>query len=270
MGKIQLQGCQNTRDLGGIKTKDGRKIKEKKLIRSGALFSATESDLHILTQQYDLKAIIDLRTIPEMEGKPDPQIEGVAYYANPVLEEFEDQKTGEKVKNMPKKNPLQDAIDRANGLPDDTKGFMKSIYPQLVEREHCIQAYKNFFQYLLKQEDGAILWHCSEGKDRVGVGTMLLLTALGVDMEEIKRDYIYTNNCIYDEVTMLLGAVSRLASNRLLEEKIMYMLTVDPEYLEEVLSSIEKRYGSVEKFLQEAMELTDEDIEQLREKYLEA
>lgn len=269
MEKIQLQGCQNTRDLGGMKTKDGRKIKKKKLLRSGALYSATESDLHILTEEYDLKAIIDLRTIPEMKGKPDPQIEGVTYYANPVLEEFEDQ-AGEKVKDMPKKNPLQDAIDRANGLPDDVKEFMKSLYPELVKREHCVQAYKNFFQYLLKQEDGAILWHCSEGKDRVGVGTMLLLTALGVDMEEIKRDYIYTNNCIYEEVTMLLGAVSRLASNRLLEEKIMYMLTVDPEYLESVLDYIEGQYGSVEKFLEEAMELSSDDIKQLRDKYLEA
>ena len=36
---------------------------------------------------------------------------------------------------------------------------------------------------LLAQTDGALLYHCTAGKDRVGVGTMLLLTALVTGMD---------------------------------------------------------------------------------------
>ena len=88
-------------------------------------------------------------------------------------------------------------------------------------------------------------------------------------MEEIKRDYLYTNHCIYDEVTMLLGAVSRLVSDRMVEEKIKYMLTVSPEYLQSVLDAIVEDYGTVDGFLREGLGLLKEDFRILREKYLE-
>jgi protein-tyrosine phosphatase len=88
-------------------------------------------------------------------------------------------------------------------------------------------------------------------------------------MDEIKRDYIYTNNCIYNDVTLLLGTISRLVSNRLIEDKVLYAMTVCEEYLQSVLDSIEKNYGSMDGFLRDAMKLTKEDILALREKYLE-
>ena len=40
---------------------------------------------------------------------------------------------------------------------------------------------------------GAVLWHCSEGKDRCGMTAALVLEALGVDREIILEDYLKTN-----------------------------------------------------------------------------
>ncbi|MBP5727502.1 MAG: tyrosine-protein phosphatase, partial [Clostridia bacterium] len=40
---------------------------------------------------------------------------------------------------------------------------------------------------------GAVLWHCTEGKDRCGMTTALILEALGVDRETITQDYLKTN-----------------------------------------------------------------------------
>jgi protein-tyrosine phosphatase len=267
MSKINLTGCPNTRDLGGIFTKDGRKIKEKKLLRSGRLCNATSEDLEILTKEYGLKTILDFRTPKEVEEKPDPVIDGVSYYENPIIEELAEDGQNEN-KSAPN-NPIQEALDRVSAMPDDAKGFMIKLYPELVENEACIRGYQNFFRHLLEQEEGAILWHCSEGKDRVGIGTVLLLSALGVEMDEIKRDYIYTNNCIYNDVTLLLGTISRLVSNRLIEDKVLYAMTVCEEYLQSVLDSIEQNYGSMDAFLRDAMKLSKEDILALREKYLE-
>ena len=43
------------------------------------------------------------------------------------------------------------------------------------------------------KEDGAILWHCSEGKDRCGLVSALILKILNVDESIIFEDYLETN-----------------------------------------------------------------------------
>ena len=42
MGKIYLEGADNTRDLGGLKTTEGAVIKDKHLIRSNRLSRITQ------------------------------------------------------------------------------------------------------------------------------------------------------------------------------------------------------------------------------------
>ena len=48
--KIDVLSFNNTRDLGGMKTADGRSIIKNKLIRSGNLHGATESDIKFLSE----------------------------------------------------------------------------------------------------------------------------------------------------------------------------------------------------------------------------
>ena len=85
--RITLEGLHNTRDLGGFKSTDGRQIRYKKLIRSGELYRATENDKIRLSKEYHLKKIIDFRTETERSGKPDPEIDGAVYIADPILKE---------------------------------------------------------------------------------------------------------------------------------------------------------------------------------------
>ena len=47
--KIPFEGLRNTRDLGGMVTMDGRKIRKGMLFRSGLLAHATEEDLKQLS-----------------------------------------------------------------------------------------------------------------------------------------------------------------------------------------------------------------------------
>ena len=70
--RIPLCGVENTRDLGGFETTDGRKIKKHRLIRSGELAKLTKGDIEKLKNEYNLKIVIDLRTDMEIEHKPDP------------------------------------------------------------------------------------------------------------------------------------------------------------------------------------------------------
>ena len=48
-------------------------------------------------------------------------------------------------------------------------------------------------------ENGAVLWHCSTGKDLTGIAAAILLCALGVSGNEIREDYRRTDSCLEKE-----------------------------------------------------------------------
>lgn len=57
------------------------------------------------------------------------------------------------------------------------------MYDGILLTERAKRGYSRFFRILLRQEDGAVLRHCSAGKDRAGLASALLLYALGADNE---------------------------------------------------------------------------------------
>ena len=87
MGKIQLTGADNARDLGGIRTADGAVIRKGYLIRSNRLSRITKKDIQILKDQYHLHKIIDLRTPMEVEQEEDKKITGAVYLNIPFFVE---------------------------------------------------------------------------------------------------------------------------------------------------------------------------------------
>lgn len=64
--EIQLNGCFNFRDLGGLPTDSGTSIREHTLFRSDALGRLDRSDQRVLAD-VGLKTVIDLRTSKEVE-----------------------------------------------------------------------------------------------------------------------------------------------------------------------------------------------------------
>ena len=87
-GRIPLERLYNTRDLGGIETTDGRRIRPHRLIRSGQLSGMTERDARVLAEEYELKTVVDFRTEREKEESPDPVPEGITYLEIPILDEL--------------------------------------------------------------------------------------------------------------------------------------------------------------------------------------
>ena len=69
--RLEFECLDNTRDLGGMITVDGRKIRPGKLIRSGQLFFASENDISRLKEL--VGAVADFRTDKEVSEKPDPE-----------------------------------------------------------------------------------------------------------------------------------------------------------------------------------------------------
>ena len=261
MGRIKLEKLENTRDLGGFKTKDGKEIIAKALLRSGTLFDATENDKRVLVNEYNLKKVVDFRTDVEREQKPDPELNGVENLWVPILEAETLGITREKVE-------LKDMPKIFDGLTTDPLDYMKEMYSNIVMSPCAQKGYGKFFEILLEENDGSVLWHCSAGKDRVGVGTALLLTVLGVDREEIIEDYLMTS-VYYKRTNLKLKILIKLfIRNPRTRNYLFYLMDVKREYIEASFEMIEKNFGSVEDYLDKALNISPQQQDLLRKKYL--
>lgn len=186
---LPLFSLPNTRDLGGLFTQDGRRIRPCRLIRSGALFGASPGDLEVLTGSWQVNLVVDFRTPREQQERPDPVLPGVRRQSLPIVEESALGLTQEQDRNRQFETQLLERLSATQGAAEE---YMASLYRMVASSPFSRQQYARFLQLLLQQEKGAVLWHCSAGKDRVGVGTALALTALGVSRKTVMEDYLAT------------------------------------------------------------------------------
>ena len=120
------------------------------------------------------------------------------------------------------------------------------------------------------QTDGALLYHCTAGKDRVGVGTMLLLTALGVDWPVIVENYLITNERMAASTDCLLTAVVDYDLSEAEREVIRTFDRADAAFLTAARDAVAERYGSVDAFLTQALGVGAAERAALRARYLTA
>ena len=265
--RIPLEGLHNTRDLGGFETADGKKIRPRRLLRSGQLAGMTETDKQILTQEYGLRTDVDFRTGQERGEAPDPELPGVAYVVNPILS---DQAIGITREQSAEKDMMKMLVQQMSSSEKAAEEYMAGLYRNLVMDPFSRQQYRKFFDILLAQEEGAVLWHCSAGKDRVGVGTALLLSALNVPRETILADYMMVNTFTADVVEGHLEKLKERLQNPQLIDCLRELMQVQESYLIRVFQAIEETYGTMDALLEKEMGLDEERRERLREMYLES
>lgn len=266
--RIILSGMPNTRDLGGYFTKDGRKIKEKRLIRSGALGHGTKEDFVRLTEDYGLVKIIDFRTGVEKEQLPDPVLSGVEYIHNPIF--LEEAMGISREKKLKETNIVDVMIRICTEIGGDNNKYMEILYPLMVTDAFPIGQFGKFFRHLAEQKKGSILYHCSEGKDRVGTATALFLSLMGVSEETVMEDYLLTNVLIQKKRESILSLSRQRGCSEELLQQIDSMNSVDGRYLQAVFEKLKECYGSVEGFFQTGMGFSKDWIEELKENYLES
>ena len=263
--RIELNRLYNTRDLGGYKNREGKTIRPRKLIRSGALGGGTSGDWEILMKEYQLKTIVDFRTEEEIKEKPDPQLPKVTYIKNPILSA---KMLGITRESDSEKRGLEELAEYIRSVDGNCKDFYRRTYPVFVTDANALKHYKRFFQILLDQEEGAVLWHCSAGKDRVGTGTALLFSALDVDRELIEKDYLLSGGYLEPETLQMIAEIKKHTDDACIEKGVRILNGVESEYLETVFQVIDTEYGSMNHFLAEQMGLDKDKREYLKEKYL--
>ena len=216
------------------------------LFRSDILYNLNPKEKALLRDN-NIKMVIDLRNKDEVEHLKDTNIKVINYINNPMLPES---KEGEG-------SPLKTVTIKHMTLPD-----MDNAYRELVSRDRK-QAWSNIFNILLNNQSGAILFHCSAGKDRTGVVSAVILTALGIDKETIYQDYLLTNEkpLYYKKLALEMDPESR--------EIFLDYFQAKKEYLDAAFDEINKIYGSFDKFLLECCSIDQNKINVLKDKYLQ-
>ena len=271
VGRIKLEKLHNTRDLGGIKTQDGKMILPGRLIRSGTLYEATGEDIRILSDRCGLGTVIDFRTATERKQKPDPDMPGVRNIFNPILDEktvgitFEEE---EQEAEEGEPDAIKSILLHASSLGGKPETYVDRLYEDLVLNDHAAHSYSRFFDLLLEADDRAVLWHCTAGKDRVGVGTALLLTALGVQREAIIRDFVKTNDYVIGQVNQTCSLIEQETGDKGLADCVRVLFTVSEAYILRAFSAIEQSYGTIDQYLSERLFVTPEKRNELRAKFL--
>ena len=146
---------------------------------------------------------------------------------------------------------------------------MRSLYPIMVSVEHSVLHYRKFFEILLRHEEGALLYHCTMGKDRVGTATALTLSALGVPRETIYADYLITRVRCAPGTERLVNNCKKYTDDPKTLEFIRMLDTVQEDFLDAALDTIDELYGGMESFLRNQMLLDEEKLKRLEELYLE-
>jgi len=173
---LPLEGASNLRDLGGWRTAEGRRLRHGRVFRSAALHGLTESDLVRLSET-GLRTVCDLRGTREAARAPSRLPPGAEAHPLPI-EPF----VGASLKDM---------LERGAATGEGATDLLRQAYLAYVS-DH-LPAYRRLFALLLEEARRPLLFHCSAGKDRTGLGAALILTALGVSREQILADYVATD-----------------------------------------------------------------------------
>ncbi len=264
--KIDLEEVYNARDLGGIPVAGGGRVSFGRLLRTGRLSEMTEKDREVLFGTCHVTEIVDLRSGKEIAEHPNPEIPGVKGDWNPI---HPDHVPGITREDDGETDPTKRQLNLLRGLNGEAKATMAAMYRRMVTAPYSVGQLKKFFDLMLAHGDGAILWHCSAGKDRTGVTAALLLEAMGAGREDIYADYLLTNEMLEERHEETRKRLAAATGDEKIAEQAVILDSVDPYYLDTVYGAIETEWGGVIPFLEGALGVTKEKRELLREKYTE-
>lgn len=176
----------NPRELGGLTGFNNRKILMHRLLRTGDLSKMSPEDTQFL-KNYGIVKIIDLRSKSESISHPDPQIDDVQNISIPLSSE-EGTLGGES--NLTQEAKLY------NENPHAAFKMMCDHYRDHVIAAHDQETVRQVLKILSETDEGAVIFHCTEGKDRTGFVALFVLYILGVDLEVIRHDYLASNKIL--------------------------------------------------------------------------
>jgi protein-tyrosine phosphatase len=182
----EFEGTYNFRDVGGMPLTSGGTTSSGVLARSDALHALKPRGVEQLAHS-PIDTIVDLRTAVERDTARDrlPETRRIREHHLPLLEGA----MSHIVEQTLAAHALGDhaAAGRAAQAAIENLPTLAQLYGGMLE--HGAASFAEVAR-LVGGGEGAVLVHCTAGKDRTGVAVAVLLDAVGVEREAIAADYV--------------------------------------------------------------------------------
>ena len=236
---VRLESVHNFRDLGGYPA-DGGTTRWGMIYRADGLFRLTPEDLDVVSR-LKLRTVIDLRTFNELEVNGTFPVDDhpVEFVHVPVIDQTWSRE------NVP-------------GIEAATE-YLVWAYRDMLDSG--AEKFASAFRVMTDPANLPAVFHCAAGKDRTGLIAAMVLMSVGVHINLVVADYGLTN-----------GAIDRLrewardnhpALSQKLGDTPPVMLAADPTAMHIVLSEIEAKHGSMNRYLN-SLGVTDAELAALR------
>jgi protein-tyrosine phosphatase len=230
---LDWPGCRNVRDVGGLPTSGGGRIREGVLIRADSLHFLSPEGVAAV-RDAGVSRILDLRGDGEVAATPTP------FTAGP----------------LGVRQSLQDPAD-----PDHGQATIVAACTWMLDRRP--ELFAAAVKAIADAPDGAVVVHCHGGKDRTGMVVALALSVAGVPEEQIVADYFLTQKRLAGWLAEQLAGEPDTS----LHAEMLEFRDTRAESMTAILRHLDETYGGAEAYLRHGG-LTTEDLDRLRDKLI--
>jgi protein-tyrosine phosphatase len=230
---LTVPGTFNVRDLGGYATGIGT-TRWRRILRSGGLDRLQDEGIAAL-REIGVTRVIDLRFADEHASHPNPlrDLPGIRFHM----------------------------VSLFDGLaPDMMKpgDLLLDLYIEALDKRG--PAFVEVMEIIAEEGEGALLFHCTAGKDRTGLIAAFLLALAGTDIATIAADYGLTSSRIAPLVERFRAEAAEKGIDPTVHTRI---LASEPATMIATLKHLETAHGGVEAYLT-THGLTPETLARLR------
>jgi protein-tyrosine phosphatase len=220
---IPLPGLHNLRDLGGYATARGGTTPWRQVLRADSPHRLDAAGVGRLEAE-GLGTVVDLRTAAELAEAPNP------FAARPDVA----------FAHLPVFDALAPGALAARGGGEPLGVF----YRDMLDTRH--EALREILSVIAGARPGAVMFHCTAGKDRTGLIAALLLSLAGVAPEDIVADYAMTEALIAPLVAEFLAASRARGGDT---EAYARLLRAPADTMQATLGHLVGRYGDARGYL---------------------
>lgn len=245
---LAVDGGRNFRDLGGYHGAGGRTVRWGLLYRSGSLGGLTPAG-QARIDGINPAAIIDLRSDEERATDNGP------WLANRRGYWFRHYSIS--------RGDMARLFSQSGGTePVNLRAMMQGAYRTLPKEQAA--SYRALFAALLADKSPVVV-NCTAGKDRTGIASALVLTALGVPYAAVRRDFLLSNDApgMKTLSSALSGPMAKLSP-----QSVKILAGVEGAYLDTAFAGMRKDYGSVDGYLSRELGMGPREIARLRARML--
>ncbi len=245
--RLMTKGLYNARDLGGFPTKDGKTTRFGVFVRSEAPVELPEGDITYL-KNYGVTASMDFRSTMESHARPSDLKDLMSYYHRPLFNE------AAMAGSAPKPPKMTDWGTQYISMAEEARDWAIDVLG------------------IAANNSGALLYHCTTGKDRTGLMTCYLLSIAGVQRADIAADYCVSQvflEPVYEKMRngmLKMGPAPEGEKGRHKMDQSFF--ETPPEAMLTLLDYLTKTYGGVVDYLKH-IGVPQETMDAIREKFVE-